>query len=265
MAIMTVKLLAPAKINLTLTVGEKLQSGYHDIETIMQTVSLFDIVEISTTDEPDISVSVAGPFADGVPTDGSNICVRAAKLFAESGFHIHIVKNIPHGAGLGGGSSDAAAVIVGLNAVLKKNETEKQLELAACTLGADVPFFIRGGLRRCTGIGMDLSDCEYDYGVENPRIVIAMGKERISTKAAYEILDEKQARSFDEVITNPEIADIKNMLSESGAKKVSLSGSGAAVYGIFDGEDYKNAQKLKYKMRGKGYFCEICEPLANGG
>jgi 4-diphosphocytidyl-2-C-methyl-D-erythritol kinase len=262
---MLVKLLAPAKINLTLTVGERLPNGYHDIDTIMQAVSLCDIITIETTSSMNINVSVSGPFADGVPTDESNICVKAAKLFCDSGINIHIEKNIPHGAGLGGGSSDAAAVIIGLNAMLGRNESTEQLELAACNIGADVPFFIRGGLQRCTGIGMDLSACEYDYGVSNPRIVISMGKERMSTARAYSILDEKGLHSFDEAITNPEIADIKKMLRDSGAKTVSLSGSGAAVYGIFDGSEYKIVQKLKYKMREKGYFCEISEPVFTGG
>jgi 4-diphosphocytidyl-2-C-methyl-D-erythritol kinase len=266
---MLLKLLAPAKINLTLTVGDKLANGYHDIDTIMQAVSLCDIITLETAAEinklKNINVSVSGPFSDGVPTDESNICVKAAKLFTDSGFDIHIEKNIPHGAGLGGGSSDAAAVIIGLNAMLGKNESPEQLELAACNIGADVPFFIRGGLQRCQGIGMDLSDCDYDYGVENPRIVIAMGKESMSTARAYAILDEKNLHSFDEAITNPEITDIKEMLYDSGAVKVSLSGSGAAVFGIFDGKNFKSVQKIKYKMREKGYFCEICEPIFTGG
>ncbi|MDR0943351.1 MAG: hypothetical protein LBM41_02360 [Ruminococcus sp.] len=262
---MLVKLLAPAKINLTLTVGEKLPNGYHDIDTIMQAVSLCDIITIETTDKSYINVSVSGPFAEGVPADESNICVKAAKLFCDSGIHIHIEKNIPHGAGLGGGSSDAAAVIIGLNKILGRNEPDSQLELAACNIGADVPFFIRGGLQRCTGIGMDLSDCDYDYGVTNPRIVIAMGHERMSTAAAYAMLDEKGVHTFNEAVNNPEITDIKRRLSDGGAKAVSLSGSGAAVFGIFDGRDFKNATKLKYKMREKGWFCEVTESLTHGG
>jgi 4-diphosphocytidyl-2-C-methyl-D-erythritol kinase len=266
---MLIKLLAPAKINLTLTVGEKLPNGYHDIDTIMQAVSLCDIITIETTNGmntiKNIGVSVSGPFAAGVPTDESNICVKAAKLFIDNGINIHIEKNIPHGAGLGGGSSDAAAVIIGLNAMLGKNESPEQMELAACNIGADVPFFIRGGLQRCTGIGMDLSEAVYDYGVTKPRIVIAMGKQSMSTAEAYRILDEKNLHSFDEAITNPEIADIKEMLRDSGAATVSLSGSGAAVFGIFEGKNFKSAQKIKYKMREKGYFCEIVEPFFTGG
>jgi 4-diphosphocytidyl-2-C-methyl-D-erythritol kinase len=262
---MLLKLLAPAKINLTLTVGEKLSNGYHEIDTIMQAVSLFDIITIETTNNDNINVFCSGEFADGVPTDESNICVKAAKLFVKGGIDIHTEKNIPHGAGLGGGSSDAAAVIIGLNAMLGRNESESQLELAACNIGADVPFFIRGGQRRCTGIGMDLAETVYDYGVKNPRIVIAMGKERISTADAYKILDEKNLHSFDEAITNPEITEIKRCMSEYGAKKVSLSGSGAAVFGIYDGYQLKNIQKIKYKMREKGFFCEITEPLVTGG
>ncbi|MDR0903633.1 MAG: hypothetical protein LBM59_03270 [Ruminococcus sp.] len=261
---MKITAIAPAKINLTLTVGKRLQSGYHDINTIMQTVSLTDIITLENTGQNGISVTVTGQFSEGVPTDDSNICVKAARLFLQDGLHIHIEKNIPHGAGLGGGSSDAAAVIVGLASIKGKIDTG-QLELAAMNLGADVPFFIRGGLRLCTGIGMDLSDTDYDWGVNSPRIVIAMGSERMSTSAAYEILDKAGAADFDSVITNPEITEIKRLMRDAGAYKVSLSGSGAAVYGIFPGSEIKSIQKLKNNIRKDGYFCEICEPVAYGG
>ncbi|MDR0986397.1 MAG: hypothetical protein LBL98_01710 [Ruminococcus sp.] len=259
---MKLTLTAPAKINLTLKVGERLPNGYHDINTIMQTVSLSDIITLENTGLEGITVTVSGQFSEGVPTDDRNICVKAARLFVKDGLHIHIEKNIPHGAGLGGGSSDAAAVLIGL-ASIKGEVDPGQLELAAMNLGADVPFFIRGGLRLCTGIGFDLSDTDYDWGVAEPRIVIAMGQERISTARAYEILDRAGSDSFDSCITSPEIEDIKRLMKD--ASKVSLSGSGAAVYGIFPRSEIKRIQSLKKNLRAGGYFCEICEPVAYGG
>jgi 4-diphosphocytidyl-2-C-methyl-D-erythritol kinase len=297
---MKVKLIAPAKINLNLMVGERFQYGYHDIDTIMQAVSLYDIIEIEEQTEPGIKISVSGPFAQGVPTDENNICVKAAKIYSGDRIHIHIEKNIPHAAGLGGGSSDAAAVIIGINQLamfagaklkgLNEQDIYKMMELMAgseelnslagvlqlvcCNIGADVPFFVRGGMRRCTGIGMDLADTEFDWGVDSPRIVIAKGKEGVSTKAAYEALDAKKIRinkssgyfnSFNEVVSNDEIEDIKKTFREYGAHAVSLSGSGTAVYAVFGGDDYKTIQRLKYKLREKGYFCETVEPVAHGG
>jgi 4-diphosphocytidyl-2-C-methyl-D-erythritol kinase len=289
MSDMIVKLIAPAKINLSLTVGKRLTNGYHEIDTIMQAVSLFDEIDIEASAEPGIIITVSGPFADGVPTDERNICFKAAAAICSDlsyspRFHIHIKKNIPHGAGLGGGSSDAAAVLVGLNAyfaasgVLNKPLSDETLELIGCSLGADVPFFIRGGLRRCTGIGMDFSDTdtEFDRGIENPRILIAKGSESVSTAAAYEKLDSAGAdinriapepyfNSFNDFVTNGEIEAIKALCREYGAAAVSLSGSGSAVYAVFGGNDYKTIQKLKYKMREHGFFAEVVEPVAHGG
>ncbi|MDR0974648.1 MAG: hypothetical protein LBL80_03020 [Ruminococcus sp.] len=288
---MKVILTAPAKINLTLRVGERLQNGYHDINTIMQTVSLSDMITLENTGESGITLSVSGQFAEGVPTDDNNICLKAAKLYLQDGLHIHIEKNIPHGAGLGGGSSDAAAVLIGINQLamllhakqkgLSDEETFKMtefisthpntavllntLELAAMNLGADVPFFIRGGIRLCTGIGMDMEDTEYDWGVESPRIVIAMGSETMPTAKAYAILDEQGADSFDKCITNKDIVNIKRLMTDGGAARVSLSGSGSAVFAVFPGSETLKIQKLKKNLRDGGYFCEICEPVAYGG
>jgi 4-diphosphocytidyl-2-C-methyl-D-erythritol kinase len=270
---MRLQLLAPAKINPRLIVGERLQNGYHDVDTVMQAVSLFDEVSIEETDGA-IRITVDGEFAEGVPTDERNICYKAAKIFCDSGIHIHIKKNIPHGAGLGGGSSDAAAAVMGLTA-LKKGTTAfsehevAQLELICCELGADVPFFIRGGLRRCTGIGMDLSDCSFEWGCEHPRILIAKGKESISTAAAYELIDrikpvsddENYFNSFDKIIQNGEINEIKHIVKQSALHYL-LSGSGTAVFGVYDSTAW--LLRTKKILRERGYFAASCEPVACG-
>jgi 4-diphosphocytidyl-2-C-methyl-D-erythritol kinase len=277
---MNVKLLASAKINLILAVGERLSNGYHSIETVMQTVSLFDEVDIevnSNSADSDIRISVSGEFAEGVPADEQNTCYKAAKIFADRGFHIHIRKNIPNRAGLGGGSSDAAAVIVGMAKILGRDADVKQLELAACTVGADVPFFIRGGLQLCNGIGMDLHETAFDWGLEDdkpPQILIAKGEDGCSTKEAYERLDKvPQAHSFkpyynsfDELSKRTEIygeeAFIRRMMTECGARAVCLSGSGSAVYGVFQ----NNQKRLKAKkiLRDAGLFAAPVEPVAYG-
>jgi 4-diphosphocytidyl-2-C-methyl-D-erythritol kinase len=310
---MKITLLTPAKINLSLAVGEALQNGYHEIDTLMQAVSLFDEVSIETIDTG-IEVNVSGAFAEGVPCGERNSCYKAAEAFFASkkltgGIRIDIKKNIPHGAGLGGGSSDAAAVIAGLAELFMIESAVGQglsageyfrmnrsvsdtydsgklaafLELICCSVGADVPFFIRGGLRRCTGIGMDLFDAEFDWvlpggdgtPLSRPRIIIAMGKETVSTAAAYALLDQKRQgehtdisackpffNSFDEVITNAEIGRIKEIMKEGGAAVSSLCGSGSAVYGIFS--DIKSFFGTKKILREQGFFTEVCEPVPYG-
>jgi 4-diphosphocytidyl-2-C-methyl-D-erythritol kinase len=275
---MNIKMLACAKINLILAVGEKLDNGYHEIETIMQTISLFDEIDIEPIEKSaDISISVSGDFAEGVPADERNLCCKAAKIYADNGFHIHIRKNIPNKAGLGGGSSDAAAVIVGMAKLLQRNTDPAQLELAACTIGADVPFFIRGGCQLCTGIGMDVKDTAFDWGLEQgkpPKILIAKGADGVSTKTAYEELDKSPPayqwkpyyNSFDEHNrkTEPvgETAFIRRIMAEYGAHAVCLSGSGSAVYGVFE----SNLKRLSAKkiLRDAGLFCTTAEPAAYG-
>ena len=177
---------AYAKINLTLSVGEKREDGYHEIDSVMHSISLCD--EVKLTEAGGISLSIKEGLAPG---GKANLMWEAAELFfRETGFsggaHMELVKQIPSEAGMGGGSSDAAAVLRGLNRM-----TGQQLSLAALAdmgarLGADVPFCVAGGCRRCEGIGEKLTPLAGWAGL--PVVIVRPGVS-ISTGKAYGLLD----------------------------------------------------------------------------
>jgi 4-diphosphocytidyl-2-C-methyl-D-erythritol kinase len=150
-------LIAPAKVNLFLTVGVRRPDGLHEIESVMQAVSLFDAVTLEPADSFEVSVSPAG----AAPEDESNLALRAARAFASlhsgDGVKISIEKHIPVAAGLGGGSADAAATLVGLNKLWDTRVSRKALEKIGAALGADVPFCVRGGTAAARGAGENLS------------------------------------------------------------------------------------------------------------
>lgn len=155
---MTLELLAPAKLNLTLEVLGRRDDGYHEVVSIMQTIDLADRVRLS--ERPDLSLVVTGREAGGVPSDPeANLALKAARLLQQqvgAGGHgalIELEKNIPAGAGLGGGSSDAAAVLRGLNHLWGLNLPLPALERLAAKLGSDVTFFLQGGTALATGRG----------------------------------------------------------------------------------------------------------------
>ena len=148
-----IRLHAFAKINLGLLVLGKRTDGYHNIETIFTEIAWHDVVELIPSSG--ISMECTLP---ALPADASNLCIKAASLLRQwtnhdQGVHIRLVKNIPIGSGLGGGSSDAAAVLVGLNEFWELGLPTNELERLAATLGSDVPFFVRGGTALATGRG----------------------------------------------------------------------------------------------------------------
>ena len=149
---------APAKINLFLEITGKRPTGYHNLQTIMQTVDLCDELTFELAETGGISLSVTGPYAQSLPSDDGNIIIRAAKMLkekynAKKGAKITLQKNIPTGAGLGGGSSDAASTLVTLARLWDIKISRGELENIAISLGADVPFFLIGGAVLCEGIG----------------------------------------------------------------------------------------------------------------
>jgi 4-diphosphocytidyl-2-C-methyl-D-erythritol kinase len=146
---------APAKVNLTLRVLGRRDDGFHEIETLMAPITLADRLEISLRTDQSIRLTCSDP---SVPSDASNLGHRAAAAFAKHtgmkfGVDIHIEKSIPHGAGLGGGSSDAAAMLVALDRLLATKMRTEELERIAATLGSDIPFFIRSQPAICRGRG----------------------------------------------------------------------------------------------------------------
>ncbi|MHC4953957.1 MAG: 4-(cytidine 5'-diphospho)-2-C-methyl-D-erythritol kinase [Planctomycetota bacterium] len=141
---------APAKLNLFLEVLGRRPDGYHEIDSLMVEIDLADSVEIEAADS--ISLDVGGPESGGIPADQTNLAWRAAEALGV-GAKIRIEKQIPAGGGLGGGSSDAATVLRGLNDIYGLGLSGDRLSQLGTGLGADVPFFLTGGWARCRGIG----------------------------------------------------------------------------------------------------------------
>ena len=285
---------AYAKINLYLDVTGIRDNGYHNIKSIMQTVSLHDVVSVESkdSDTANIFLTCSEP---AVPTGEKNIAYRAAiAFFSEAGItsfdcRIHIDKHIPMEAGLAGGSTDAAAVLRLLNKIYSSPfDTEKLCAIGAA-LGADVPFCIMGGTCLCEGIGEiltkmpDMPDCY---------IAVARGGEGISTPVAYGLVDEKWNRDFscsggnlgnlegflqhkdidgiansmynifeDVILSSHEVASkLKDIMLDCGAMGTMMSGSGPSVFGIFDSE-----QKAKTAADAASNFAKafICTPIGD--
>lgn len=271
-----VSMKAYAKVNIGLRIDGRRNDGYHTLKTLFQTISIHDNLILELQDERGIGFSTTGLE---VPTGEDNICVKAARKVLErenlkSGINIRLEKNISVGSGLGGGSSDAAAVIRGLNKLLKLDLDNSEMEAVALELGADIPFFIRGGCQYAEGIGELLSPGEIE---DNFIVLLVIPDISIATSWAYKNLDYLSLTSDTEDVnlarfprngeTNkrryfrndfenlvfseyPEIGEIKRQISESGAVYASLSGSGSGVFGLYDSMD--EAENGKEKL-GKDY------------
>jgi len=190
-------LAAPAKINLALAVLGRRADGFHELVTVMHTLDLCDEIELSvrdrTGDEPHgVTLELSGPHANDLGDPRSNLAVRAAEaLLQRAGLqddvavHIALDKRIPAGGGLGGGSSDAATVLVGLNRLLDEPCTPATLHELAAALGSDVPFFLRGGCALCTGRGEIVRPIE---GPQPFELTLVMPDQALSTAAVYAAL-----------------------------------------------------------------------------
>ncbi len=280
---MEVKVLAPAKINLMLDVTGKRDDGYHTLTTVMQSVSLADVVSITETGTGKITVKSSNA---AIPSDQNNIAYKAAVKFFEftnikhNGLNIHIQKNIPSEAGLGGGSADAAAVLVGLNHIYKTDLSIGQLCGIGVSVGADVPFCIVGGTKLCSGIGEIMTET---FPLEKCHIVIAKGNSGISTKTAFEKIDDigfgakteysqyngsvESLKSvgynrFELVADNYEVSFIKSNMLKMGADYSSMTGSGSAVFGLF--LNLKCANDCIAFFEQKGIHTDLCTPISNG-
>src|SRR5438876_5952243 len=178
---------APAKVNVFLTVGARRPDGLHEIESVMQAVSLLDTVMLEPADSFHLSVTPAG----AAPEDESNLALRAVRAFASlhpgsGGVKISIDKRIPVAAGLGGGSADAAATLVGLKKLWDAGLSKKALEKIAAGLGADVPFCVRGGTAAARGVGENLSVLPCPTPVW---WILGISGARLSTADVYEEFD----------------------------------------------------------------------------
>lgn len=277
-----ISLLANAKLNLYLDITGRREDGYHLLETVMQSVDLCDIVTIRPGGS-EIRVSCSDPL---IPEDEGNICFRAAKAYFDEikesgGADIRIEKRIPHGAGLGGGSADAAAVLNGLNCLYGSSVRGERLAELGAEVGADVPFCMAGGTKLCRGIGEELHDTE---PLPERVYLIVMPDFECDTKGAYRRYDEASAEKmakkggiedflrsggkfpekmynvFRELYRDERIEAIAGKLIGQGARGASLTGSGAAVFGVFeDTEAAMNAAKAFF-----GYFTAVCKPVSRG-
>ena len=260
--------LAPAKINICLHVLNRRSDGYHDLAMLMQRVSLYDKISISVTDGVDIRVQCGGVT---LPDGQQNIAARAAQALLDragirQGLEIVIEKNIPVAAGLGGGSSDAATVLMGLNDKLGLGFSSEQLMETGVKLGADVPFFIFKHPAWATGIGDKLEEV---HGLPQVWYVLVNPGLEVSTAWVYKNLRLTSARdnlriprfsgAVEEVVNLlyndletvtverfPLIEKVKQQLIQLGARGALMSGSGSTVFGVFS--DERTAQAAADEM-----------------
>jgi 4-diphosphocytidyl-2-C-methyl-D-erythritol kinase len=280
----TLHLKAPAKVNYRLDVLRRRPDGYHELRMIMQRIDLCDDVVIALSDTPGIRV-ICG--RQGVPDGPGNIAWRAADALLEmtgrlAGLDIVITKNIPVAAGLGGGSSDGATVLMGVNELLGLKLSDERLMEIGVKLGADVPFFI---FKRCAlaeGIGERLTPVA---GLTLLWLVLVNPNVHVSTAWVYQNLQLTTDKVppiiplFYSSITDvcailandletvtikrfPVIAEIKNQLLGAGACGSLMSGSGPTVFGIFAGEDSAR-QAAQALARESAWFVTVVKTLAN--
>jgi len=202
---MSVRVRAPGKVNLSLTVGRRREDGYHPLATVFQAVSLLE--EVVATPAQEVTVEVTGPQADLVPTDDTNIAVRAARLLAgatgtEAGVQLAIHKEVPVAGGMAGGSADAAAALVACDALWGTGLPRTELARLAAELGSDVPFALHGGTAVGTGRGHLLSPVlsrgEYHWAV-------GLAPRGLSTPDVYREFDALVGTAADE---EPEVDDV---------------------------------------------------------
>jgi len=280
-----IKLAAFAKINLALQVIGKREDNYHEIDSIMQSVSLFDEITITHTD-PGIEIISND---SSLPRDSKNTAYKAAMVFFDkTGVRpdalIDIKKNIPVAAGLAGGSADAAAVLFGLNQIYKTGLTESDLSVLGAEVGSDVPFCLTGGLCRCRGRGelIEKIPPRSDRGQIPTWYVLVKPDFEVSTKWVYDnfdlvwILEHRLVgthiplssitlfNDLEKVVLPkyPEVQNIKKRLIQLGCLQAVMSGSGPTVFGL--APDFNTAQKIYNEMKTKYQQTYLVEPVSSG-
>ena len=279
-----------AKLNISLDVAERRADGYHDMTMVMQTVSLCDEVEIAFSDSGRVQAKSNLSF---VPGDARNLAVKAALRYLNAadregqGMLITLEKKVPVGAGMGGGSSDAAAVLRALNRHYKALSPE-ELEILSAEVGSDVPFCVRGGTALATGRGEkleslpDMPDCDFiickpDFSISTPElfrkldqcsarchpdtagIIEALGARDLGSICrrmynVFEDVDDRRMRT---------VREIKGRLLDHGALGAVMTGTGSAVFGIF--RPGAAPEAAVSELRKEYGFCEkaVCVGRAN--
>lgn len=286
------RLRALAKINLGLDILRKREDGYHEVRMIMQTIQMYDVLKMKKVKKPGISLSVNYPY---IPSDERNLVYKAAKLLMDEfqvkeGVDICQEKFIPVAAGMAGGSSDAAAAMVGINRLFKLGLSERELMDRAVNIGADVPYCIMRGTALAEGIGEKLTRI-----AQIPDCFVLIGKPGISvsTKMAYESLQldkisshpdidgmirdiengdlltmtEKMGNVFEPGIIEkyPVIGEIKDLMEDNGALKAMMSGSGPTVFGIFDDREKMEVAAAVLRESGLAKTVFATEVTKTGG
>ncbi|WP_312810602.1 4-(cytidine 5'-diphospho)-2-C-methyl-D-erythritol kinase [Sedimentibacter sp.] len=286
-----IKLYSYGKINLFLDVKGKLENGYHTIRTVMQSIDLYDEIQLIPAEDNKILIDCNCP---SIPLNEKNTCYKAAshikeKYHINTGVIIKINKVIPPEAGLAGGSSNSAAVIKGLNRLWKLNLSVEELLSIGVNIGADVPFCINGGTYMAEGIGEKLTklndfkwDCillvkpefsmstafvynnlttdNYNLYTDNKIIHYIKHDDYLSTAKSTANTLEKVVEKF-----HPEINDIKNIMLQKGAVSSLMTGSGSVIYGLFSDmkslnsayDAFKDIYHQVYRTRTNTFGVEI--------
>lgn len=261
----TIKVKAPAKINLTLDVKHRRSDGYHELKMIMQTIDIYDELTITETGTAGIDLAMSKDLPENLAPE-DNLVYKAARLMQDkyslsSGLSIHLEKNIPAAAGLAGGSADCAAALLGINKLFKLHLSKEELCTLGVTLGADVPFCIHQGTMLAEGIGElltplpDLSPLwvvllKPDISVSTAEVYGKLNLHYIyfhpDTKMAIDAIAHRDYVSLGQNLMNvlesvtidkhPVLSDLKEFLLQSGALGSVMSGSGPTVYGLFQNE-----------------------------
>ena len=269
-----ISLKALAKINLGLDVVRRREDGYHEVRMIMQTIHLYDRLDIKRTKEPGIQIQTNMCF---LPVNENNLIYKAAKLLMDEfsitdGVSVKLDKRIPVAAGMAGGSTDAAAMLIGVNRLFSLGLTKRELMERGVQIGADVPYCIMRGTALAEGIGEELSPLP--PMVKCP-VLIAKPSISVSTKFVYQnlklddttihpdidrLIDDIKAKNLHDIAAHmgnvletvtipnyPVIDEIKKHMLSNGAVGAMMSGSGPTVFGLFDDED--TAKKAYKAMR----------------
>ncbi len=273
---------ALAKINLGLDVVRKREDGYHEVKMVMQTIHLFDRLEMKKTQADEITITTNLTF---LPTNENNLVYKAAKLLKDEfsikdGIHVKLHKHIPVAAGMAGGSTDAAAVLYGMNSMFELGLSKGELMQRGVKIGADVPYCIMRGTALAEGIGEKLT--ALPPMVKCP-VLIAKPQIGVSTKFVYEnlklnegivhpdidtLVSDIEAKDLPKIAADmgniletvtipnyPVIAQIKDLMKEQGALNAMMSGSGPTVFGLFDTEE--TAVRAYEKMRKSGLAKQV--------
>ena len=282
----SIQLKSRAKINLSIDVLGKRPDGYHLVEMIMQTIDLFDIIKIFSIEEDKIIIE---SNSKDIPLDSKNIVYKAADLIKNhcnirKGIKIYIEKNIPIAAGMAGGSSNAAAVLVGLNKLWNLNLSKEELKVLGLKLGADVPFCIEGEASLAENIGEKLTKID---GLSQDAFVLVCKPDLfVSTKEIYEEIDSKiiekrpnnkllikllkenniemLAKNMYNVLEEvtkekyPVIKEIEKVMMENDALGSMMSGSGPTVFGLYDNkEQAENCKQILLESFKQVYVVKV--------